>query len=229
MLQNLSKQVRNCLEHAEECGQRAKVERDPALARDFLDMERRWLTLARSYQFGESLDDFIAATPKPGGQKNGFNPYSVLQATDAAVYAKDGDSRMIFANPGCLKRLGKSWSELHGRNDLQWHSDRAQARNVLRNDQLVIESEHTQVYEEAFDTPMGPRIILSTKSPLFDEDGQIVGIVGIGKDITERKRHEERAEFLQSELRHRLKNTLTLVQAMARGSISPGDGFAIVS
>lgn len=41
MLQNLSKQVRNCLEHAEECGQRAKVERDPALARDFLDMERR--------------------------------------------------------------------------------------------------------------------------------------------------------------------------------------------
>jgi PAS domain S-box-containing protein len=143
------------------------------------------------------------------------------------VYAKDRESRMIFANPGCLKWLGKGWNELHGRNDLQWHSDRPQARNVLRNDQLVIESEHTQVYEELFDTPMGSRIILSTKSPLFDEDGEIVGIVGIGTDITERKSHEDRAEFLQGELRHRLKNTLTLVQAMARGSMSPGDGFEL--
>ncbi len=28
-------------------------------------MERGWLTLARSYQFGESLGDFIATSPKP--------------------------------------------------------------------------------------------------------------------------------------------------------------------
>jgi hypothetical protein len=61
MLQGLSEQIRNCLLRAEECGQRAKTERDPALVRDFLDMERRWLTLARSYQFGESLDDFTTA------------------------------------------------------------------------------------------------------------------------------------------------------------------------
>jgi hypothetical protein len=58
MLQNLSKQVRHCLEHAEECAQRAKYERDPDLARDFLDMERRWLSLARSYQFSEQLEAF---------------------------------------------------------------------------------------------------------------------------------------------------------------------------
>jgi PAS domain S-box-containing protein len=225
MLQNLSEKVRDCLRRAEECGQRAKIERDPALVRDLLDIELRWLRLAHGYQFGESLNDFIAATPKPSGLKNGLHPYYVLQASKAAVYAKDRESRMIFANPGCLGWLGKSWSELHGRNDLEWHSDRTQARNVIRNDQEVIESEHTQVYEEAFDTPMGPRIILSTKSPLCDEDGKIIGIVGIGSDITDRKRQEQRSDFLQGELRHRLKNTLTLVQAMARGSRSPGDGF----
>jgi hypothetical protein len=61
MLKDLSEQVRNCLHRAEECGQRAKTERDPALARDLLDMELRWLTLARSYQFGESLDNFTTA------------------------------------------------------------------------------------------------------------------------------------------------------------------------
>jgi hypothetical protein len=34
MLQNLSKRVRDCLQHADECGQRAKHEPDPALARE---------------------------------------------------------------------------------------------------------------------------------------------------------------------------------------------------
>ncbi len=63
MLTNLSEKVRYCLQHAEECGRRAKIEPDPALARDLLEMERGWLVLARSFQFGESLEDFIAASP----------------------------------------------------------------------------------------------------------------------------------------------------------------------
>ncbi len=48
MLQNLSEQVRNCLQHAEDCAHRAKVEPDPNLQRDYLMMERRWLSLARA-------------------------------------------------------------------------------------------------------------------------------------------------------------------------------------
>ena len=70
MLQNLSQPVRNCLQHAEECGQRAKIERDPALVRDFLDMELRWLTLARSYQFSESLEAFAKHNKKRQDEAN---------------------------------------------------------------------------------------------------------------------------------------------------------------
>jgi hypothetical protein len=58
LLQNLSQQVRNCLEHAEDCAHCAKIECDPSLVRDFLDMERRWLRLARSYQVSEQLEAF---------------------------------------------------------------------------------------------------------------------------------------------------------------------------
>jgi hypothetical protein len=58
MLQNLSEQVRNCLQHAEHCAHRATAEPDPNLQRDYLMMERRWLSLARSYQFSEQLDTF---------------------------------------------------------------------------------------------------------------------------------------------------------------------------
>ena len=54
----LSDKVRGCLEHAENCANRARIECDPNIARDFLEMERRWLRLARSYQFAEQLDAF---------------------------------------------------------------------------------------------------------------------------------------------------------------------------
>jgi hypothetical protein len=58
MLENLTEKVHECLRHAEECAARAKIEPNPAIARDFIDMERRWLKLARSYQFLDQISTF---------------------------------------------------------------------------------------------------------------------------------------------------------------------------
>ena len=58
MLNNLSEQIRECLQHAEDCARKAAAQSDPNLKEDFLTMERRWLFLARSYEFSERLDDF---------------------------------------------------------------------------------------------------------------------------------------------------------------------------
>jgi hypothetical protein len=55
MLENLSEQVRECLRHADECAHGAKSAKDPQLRQDLLQMEGRWLSLARSYLFSESL------------------------------------------------------------------------------------------------------------------------------------------------------------------------------
>ncbi len=60
MLNNLSEQVRECLRHAEDCARKAAAQSNPNLKEDFLDMERRWLLLARSYEFTEKLTDFSA-------------------------------------------------------------------------------------------------------------------------------------------------------------------------
>ena len=59
-----SNQIRSCLHHAEECAHRAKIEPDPNLARDFLNMERRWLNLALSHAFAERLEAFAEHNEK---------------------------------------------------------------------------------------------------------------------------------------------------------------------
>jgi hypothetical protein len=51
----LSEDIRECYQLAKECARRAKAEADPQLRQDFLDMERRWLFLARSYEFTRQI------------------------------------------------------------------------------------------------------------------------------------------------------------------------------
>jgi len=61
MLNNLSEQIRDCYAHAEECARKAAAQTAPRLKQDFLGMEKRWLSLAKSYELSERLDDFSGA------------------------------------------------------------------------------------------------------------------------------------------------------------------------
>ena len=58
MLNNVSENIRECLRHAEDCARKAAAQTDPSLKADFLDLERRWLILAESYEFTGRLNDF---------------------------------------------------------------------------------------------------------------------------------------------------------------------------
>jgi hypothetical protein len=58
MLRKVSEEIRNCYRRAEECARKAAAQTEPTLKADFVAMERRWLRLARSYEFTERLTDF---------------------------------------------------------------------------------------------------------------------------------------------------------------------------
>jgi hypothetical protein len=59
MLSKLSTQIRECLQHAEECARKAAVHPDgSSLRQDFLELERNWLGLARSIELTERITDF---------------------------------------------------------------------------------------------------------------------------------------------------------------------------
>jgi hypothetical protein len=58
MLKVLTSDVRECYQHAQECARQAHAISNPELRRDFLDLELRWLKLARSYEVSERLKTF---------------------------------------------------------------------------------------------------------------------------------------------------------------------------
>ena len=61
-----------------------------------------------------------------------------------------------------------------------------------------------------------------TVSPIRDATGRIVGASKIARDISERKRWDSQQALLLRELNHRVKNTLSVIQSIARNTARPG-------
>ena len=64
-------------------------------------------------------------------------------------------------------------------------------------------------------------------SPVRDRAGRLIGAAKVARDITERKRSEQRQRHLVAELDHRVKNNLAIAQAIAsqtlRSTVSPAE------
>jgi hypothetical protein len=70
VLQRPSKEIAECYRRAGHALERANCAMDAASKQEFLDMERRWLSLARSYEFSLMLPDF-AALQRRSARKRG--------------------------------------------------------------------------------------------------------------------------------------------------------------
>ena len=146
-----------------------------------------------------------------------------IEAVPGVVYAKDREGRLIIGNHGVAELLGLQPGEFIGKTDLEMIADRAQAEQVMANDRRIMDSGVTEQVEEEIHRKDGtPAFWLSTKAPLRDQDGHVVGLIGTSLDITERRqmvtRLEEadrrKDEFLAM-LAHELRNPLAPIRTAA--------------
>lgn len=154
-----------------------------------------------------------------GGDADAFTRDLLMKIGDSSpelIYAKDTNSRMIFANRAVLETIGRTWEEIRGKSDDEWHSDPEEGRKFVEADAKVMKRGTAESLEEVLTGKDGPQVYLSTKCPLTDENGTVIGLFGISMNITKRKEDEKIRQILVNELDHRLKNTLAVVQAMAR-------------
>ncbi|MGZ4384221.1 MAG: sensor domain-containing protein, partial [Gaiellaceae bacterium] len=117
---------------------------------------------------------------------------TLLDTTTDQVYFKDLDSRFIKVSKTQATRLGiDSPEQLIGRTDFDFFSEE-HARPAYEDEQRIIRTGEPLVDIEEKETWEDGREawVSTTKMPLRDEQGAIIGTYGISRDITKRKRAE---------------------------------------
>ncbi|WP_246848002.1 hybrid sensor histidine kinase/response regulator [Sphingomonas beigongshangi] len=137
------------------------------------------------------------------------------EAVPGVVYAKDMHGRMLVANQGTAELIGKHPDDFIGKTDAEFLDDPAQAEAVMANDRRIMEMGQVEQVEEEVSLPDGRQLTwLSTKGPLRNEKGEIVGLVGASIDVTERKRAEDTLRETTRRLDAVLANTREAVFLM---------------
>ena len=118
---------------------------------------------------------------------------TLMESLPDAVYFKDTASRFIRVNPATARKSGMSVpAQMIGKTDKDFftgeHADKALAdeQEIIRTGEPLVNIEEKETWPDGSET-----WVLTTKLPLRDDTGQIIGTCGISSDITARKRAEE--------------------------------------
>jgi PAS domain S-box-containing protein len=135
--------------------------------------------------------------------------HTVIDLIPDNIYVKDRESRFLHGNTALAKLLGADAPRaVIGKTDRDYFPEEM-AKKFRKDELRVMETAQglINIEENTAQTAGSERWLLTTKVPLVDRAGAITGIVGIGRDITERKRLERKVEQ-ESALLHTVMNNI---------------------
>lgn len=129
---------------------------------------------------------------------------SLFDSTSDLVFLKDLNGIYVECNKGFAELNGLPKEEIIGKNDFELY-DEPTAKLYIEDDHRIINNEKSSHFEAWISFPDGRPVFYSTlKSPYRDEEGNVIGILSISRDSTEKKRLEdklvEREAYLASVL-----------------------------
>jgi two-component system cell cycle sensor histidine kinase/response regulator CckA len=151
----------------------------------------------------------------------------IIDSASDLIFIKDRGSVYLGCNKASEKFVGLLESEQIGKSDFDFF-DREQAELIRRNDLEVIEGGKTFRAEEWAVFPDGSRKLFDTqKVPIFGPDGEIKGLVGICRDITERKRMEVELRHAHDELENRVAERTEQMEKTAQALRTSEERYAV--
>jgi PAS domain S-box-containing protein len=124
---------------------------------------------------------------------------TLVESIPLKVFHKDRNLVYVSCNNLYAKDLRIPAVEIAGRTDYDFYP-KSLAEKYRADDQRIMESGETEQIEEDYIESGEQRTVLTVKTPVRDERGNVTGVLGIFTDITERKKGEERLHIAAESL-----------------------------
>ncbi|WP_171475240.1 PAS domain S-box protein [Frigoriglobus tundricola] len=148
---------------------------------------------------------------------------AVVGGTTDAMFVKDRNGKYLLFNEAAARFVGKSVAEVLGADDTALF-DPESARDVMARDRKIMATGAAETAEEALTADGVTRTYLATKLPYHDGAGTVIGVIGISRDITDRKEAERQ---LRAE-RDRFEKLVEAAPAVVCSFLLRPDGSACV-
>ena len=144
------------------------------------------------------------------------------------VYWKDIQGVYVDCNQACANLLGRRMEEVIGKTDREFF-DPDVAEALRENDRIAMESGALFHNEQQLDHPLGKTAFFDTiRAPLRAATGEIIGLIGISRDVTERNNLEKALRESNSRISHLndLLRSIQVVGAILQRKSEPRELFA---
>jgi PAS domain S-box-containing protein len=125
---------------------------------------------------------------------------AVADGTTDAIFVKDRQGHYLFFNEAAARFVGRAAADVIGQTDAAIFEP-ASVERIRQQDRRVMDSGRVHTDEEELTAAGVTRTYLVTKAPYWDDRGNVAGVIGISRDITQRKRAEHELRASEERLR----------------------------
>lgn len=137
---------------------------------------------------------------------------NIINSVQNMIFVKDTDFVYIACNKAFEAFMGKSKDEIIGKSDYEIF-DKEEAELFRKNDEIMLLEKVSKSNYEWVTYPDGEKAyMLTVKSPLFNSEGEVIGLVGNSADLTEQNEAEESLFESEKRFKQLMKESPSVIE-----------------